>query len=43
MIKIEFCWQDLTEEKQKEILDLLGENCNWDIFPFCALEIEEAN
>ena len=41
MIKIEFRWQDLTEEKQKEILDLLGENCNWDIFPFCVLEIEE--
>lgn len=43
MIKIEFHWQDLTEEKQKEILDLLGENCNWDVFPFCTLEIEEAN
>lgn len=38
---IEFYWNDLTEAKQKEILDLLGENCNWDVFPICTLEIEE--
>ena len=39
---IEFYWQDLNERKQKEILDQLGENCNWDAFPFCTLEIEES-
>jgi len=39
-ITIEFYWQDLTEEKQKEILDRFGENLNWDVFPFCVLEIE---
>lgn len=38
---IEFYWDDLTEEKQREILDLLGENCNWDTFPFCVLDIED--
>lgn len=41
MKTIEFYWDDLTEAKKKEILDLLGENCNWDVFPFCTLEIEE--
>lgn len=38
---IEFYWNDLTENKQKEILGLLGENCNWDVIPFCTIEIEE--
>lgn len=39
--EIEFYWQDLTEKKQQEILNELGENCNWDVVPFCVLEIEE--
>ncbi|MBR3279216.1 MAG: hypothetical protein IKG01_10030 [Lachnospiraceae bacterium] len=42
MVKIEFYWDDLTENKQREILDKLGENCNWDVFPFCTMEIEES-
>ena len=37
---IEFYWNDLTKEKQEEILNLLGENGNWDVIPFCTLEIE---
>ena len=41
MLTIEFYWQDLTSEKQNEILELLGDNCNWDTFPFCILELEE--
>ena len=41
MIEIEFYWDDLTKEKQEEILKLFGNNCNWDVFPFCTLEIEE--
>lgn len=40
-IVIEFYWKDLTKEKQDEILNLLGENCNWDSIPFCTLEIEK--
>lgn len=40
-MKIEFYWQDLNERKQQEILKLLGENCNWDVIPFCTLEIED--
>ena len=43
MITIEFYWKDLTENKQQEILDKLGDNCNWDVFPFCRLEIEEGD
>lgn len=41
MLRIEFYWDDLTEIKKKEILNLLGENCNWDVFPFCTLDIEK--
>lgn len=41
MITIEFYWNDLTEKKQQEILDTLGDNENWDVIPFCTLEIEE--
>ena len=38
---IEFYWKDLTEEKQKEIIELLGDNPNWDFFPFCVIEIDD--
>lgn len=41
IVSIDFYWDDLTKEKQNEILELLGENCNWDSFPFYTLEIEE--
>lgn len=40
-MEIEFYWKDLTKEKQQEILDKLGDNMNWDVIPFCTLEIEE--
>lgn len=39
-MKIEFYWDDLTPEKQAEILEKLGDNENWDVIPFCTLEIE---
>ena len=38
---IEFYWNDLVPEKQAEILNLLGDNMNWDVIPFCTMEIEE--
>lgn len=41
MITIEFYWNDLTEKKQKEIIDLIGDNNNWDVFPIATLDIEE--
>lgn len=41
MITIEFYWNDLTEKKQKEIIELVGDNNNWDVFPIATLDIEE--
>ena len=38
---IEIYWNDLTEEKQRELLNLLGDNQNWDVFPIAEIEIEE--
>ena len=40
-MKIEIYWSDLTEEKQQEFLNLLGDNQNWDVFPIAEIEIEE--
>lgn len=40
-MKIEIYWNDLTEKKQKEILELLGDNNNWDVIPIVTFEIEE--
>ena len=40
-MKIEIYWNDLTPEKQAELLNLFGDNNNWDVFPICAFEIEE--
>ena len=39
---IEIYFDDLTEEKQKEILDTLGDNGNYDLFPLASLEYEES-
>ncbi len=39
MVEIEIYWQNLTEKKQQEILELLGENHNWDTFPMCTISI----
>ena len=38
---IEFYWQDLVPRKQEEILEKLGDNGNWDVFPFCTIETED--
>ena len=40
-MKIEIYWSDLTEEKQQELLNLLGDNQNWDVFPIVEIEIGE--
>ena len=34
---IEIYWSDLTKEKQQEILDVLGENGNYDVFPIASI------
>ena len=38
MPSIEIYWDDLTEEKQKEILEALGDNDNFDTFPIATIE-----
>lgn len=40
---IEIYWYDLTPAKQAEILEKLGENCNWDMIPLAVIEVEEEN
>ncbi len=40
MPKIEIYWDDLTKEKQKEILDKLGDNGNYDVYPISSIEFE---
>ena len=41
MAQIEIYWDDLKPEKQQEILEVLGENVNYDVFPIAVLEFEE--
>ena len=38
---IEIYWQDLTTEKQKEILEKLGDNGNWDVIPIVQIPESE--
>lgn len=33
-------WDDLTKEKQAEILDAFGENCNYDVFPVAEIPVD---
>ena len=37
--RIEIYWQDLTQAKQSEILQVLGENGNWDVFPIATIDV----
>lgn len=42
MTSIEIYWQDLSKEKQNELLELFdGDNHNWDVFPLATLDIED--
>ena len=44
MAKIEIYWDDLIPDKQKEILEQLGDNGNYDVVPITtiyALEQEQ--
>lgn len=34
---VEIYWDDLIKEKQEEILKLLGENGNYDVFPIATI------
>ena len=37
----ELYWDDLSEETQKQIMELLGDNGNWDVIPFAEIVIKE--
>ena len=41
MKTIEIYFDDLTEEKQAEILEAYGDNGNFDVIPIATLVIEE--
>ena len=42
MKTVEIYWNDLTPEKQQEILEALGgEDENYDVFPIVTLEFED--
>ena len=37
--RIEIFWQDLIQAKQSEILQMLEENGNWDVFPIATIDV----
>ena len=39
---IEIYWNDLTEKKQKEIVDIIDDG-NYDIYPIAIIEIEDCD
>ena len=39
--KIKIYLDDLSEEKQEEIIEKLGNNGNYDVFPIAVIEYEE--
>ena len=40
-MQIQIHWDDLTEEKQNELLEVLGDNNNYDIFPIATIVIDD--
>ena len=41
MKDIEIYWDDLTPEKQAEILEAFGDNGNYDVIPIATLSVED--
>ena len=39
LARIEIYWQDLTKAKQDEILQVFGDNGNWDVLPIAILGV----
>lgn len=40
-MSIEIYWDDLTPEKQEEIIETFGDNCNYDVFPIAVISQEQ--
>ena len=36
---IDIYFKDLTPEKQKEIIDTFGDNCNYDVIPIVTIPV----
>ena len=43
LARIEIYWQDLTKSKQDEILQVFGDNGNWDVLPIAILGVPSEN
>ena len=41
MATVEIYWDDLTERKKVEIIRVMGDNCNYDLFPIAVISNEE--
>ena len=41
MYKVAIYWDDLTPEKQAELLALWGDNGNYDVIPFVEFDMED--
>ena len=41
MNTLDLYWEDLTPEAQQKVLDFLGDNGNFDVFPLCTITLEE--
>lgn len=41
MIKIRIMWEDLSDDFKSKIIQVFGDNCNWDLFPMTTIEIED--
>lgn len=35
---LELYWDDLTDEAKQKVIDMLGDNMNWDIVPIVQIE-----
>ena len=43
LARIEIYWQDLAKAKQDEILQVFGDNGNWDVLPIAILDVPSEN
>lgn len=41
MDTFEIYWDNLTEETQKKLLKLLGDNGNYDVFPLATIYLDD--
>ena len=39
IITFRIYWQDLTKAAQQKLLNVFGDNCNWDCVPMAILEV----